>query len=131
MVRRCKPENAAKYPKYAGVYLDPRWLSFEDFYADMGDCPDGHSIDRMKSELGYQPGNCRWATVVEQANNRKNTRYVTYQGVTKPLAVWAREVGLPPRVAFSRFAGGWDPERIFTKIRRGCPRIYSRGKRRS
>lgn len=61
---------------YQGISVHPRWHRFEDFLADMGERPSRlHSIDRYPDNAGnYEPGNCRWATKAEQANNRKDNR---------------------------------------------------------
>ena len=60
---------------YQGVTCCPRWARFENFIADMGPRPSqSHSLDRINNEKGYEPGNCRWATPTEQANNRRERR---------------------------------------------------------
>lgn len=60
--------------RYKAISVCERWLSFDNFLADMGERPAGLTLERMKNELGYEPGNCKWATYTEQANNRRPRR---------------------------------------------------------
>lgn len=83
MIQRCTNPNSEAYDNYAGrgIFVCDRWMSFENFYADMGPRPSPmHSLDRIINDQGYNPENCRWATRVVQNNNTRSNRLIEYKG---------------------------------------------------
>lgn len=98
MKRRCLNPRDKDFRYYGGrgVSVCDRWLSFENFVLDMGEAPDGLTIDRFPDGNGpYQPGNCRWASMKEQNRNRSVNVMLTHEGKTQCLSAWAEEFGVP------------------------------------
>lgn len=119
---RCKNQNDLGYDNYGGrgICVCDRWSGidgFANFLADVGPRPSPkHSIDRIDVNGHYEPGNCRWATRMQQARNTRRTVYVTAFGQTKPLPVWAEEYGLNSRTFRSRLRRkGMSPEEALTR----------------
>jgi hypothetical protein len=110
MNNRCRNKNDPAYPDYGGrgIAVCDAWKKFSQFYADMGDPPSGHSIDRIDNDGNYEPGNCRWATRTEQSRNRRNNVLFTFKGETHPLSVWAARFGLKYKTVHLRVRNGWD-----------------------
>lgn len=94
---RClNPRNSA-YSNYGGrgISVCDRWLEYTNFLEDMGERPEGMSIERVDNNKGYNPENCIWADRVTQGNNRRNNRSVVIEGVKyKSIATAIRETGL-------------------------------------
>lgn len=78
---------------------DERWYSFENFLTDMGPAPsEKHSIDRIDNSKGYYKSNCRWATTIEQANNKRNTPFCILWGTKYTLKEACSILGIPKNV---------------------------------
>lgn len=109
MIRRCCGDTAA-WHRYGGrgIAICDRWRhDFGAFLSDMGPRPSPeHSIDRIDNDRGYEPGNCRWATRTEQANNTRSNRRLTFGGRSLTLAQWSRECGVPPSALAKRLRSG-------------------------
>lgn len=117
MKTRCNNPRATRYADYGGrgIKVCDRWsASFTAFLEDMGPCPEGLTLDRWPDTNGhYEPGNCRWATRQQQANNKRSNVLVDVGGVTKTLCEWCRERGANYAVVFSRHQQGIQGEDLF------------------
>ena len=76
MMRRCREPNCKDYANYGarGIAVCDRWLSFESFFADMGERPAGMTLDRCDNNGSYEPNNCRWATPTQQNRNSRHCK---------------------------------------------------------
>ena len=111
---RCSNPNNKSVGDYGarGIAVCQRWLeSFQNFFDDMGPRPSpAHSIERIENECGYSPGNCIWATRIQQANNRRANRRLTVDGKVLTVAQAAREFGIRYSTLKERLNRHWDDD---------------------
>lgn len=124
MVQRCTNPNNSFFHNYGGrgIKVCERWMSFPAFLADMGQRPDGMSLDRIDVNGNYEPENCRWATRTEQMNNTRRNTMITFAGRTMSLSDWARETSLTTPCISGRLKRRWPIEKVLTTplIARPC-----------
>jgi hypothetical protein len=96
MIQRSQGKGGHESYVDRGIDICPEWMMFENFLKDMGERPDGKTLDRIDNSKGYWPWNCRWATNEQQMNNRDNSRFVVVDGqkMTLPQVSKAYGVGL-------------------------------------
>lgn len=117
--RRCYLVTTKEYARYGarGIRVSDEWLnSFEAFFRDMGKRPEGLSIERIDNDGNYCKENCRWATPTEQANNRRSSRLINFNGTIKTLMQWSKETGFKQFTISQRIDKlGWSIEDALTK----------------
>jgi hypothetical protein len=115
MKTRCYNKNQPAYKQYGarGVHVCKRWKkSFENFYNDMGPCPQGHSIDRIDNNGNYEPSNCRWATRSQQNNNTNSNRIIIINNVKFTAAEAAVKFNINYFTLIYRMNKGWTTEQV-------------------
>ncbi len=110
MRSRCYNPKVKSYKDYGakGICVTEPWFSsFEAFYADMGESySEGLTIDRIHTTGHYCKENCRWATRLEQANNKTDNVRLEFQGTTHTMSEWARIVGISNKTIHARIKRG-------------------------
>lgn len=116
MKDRCTNPNNIVYHRYGaiGVTYDPRWEDFSAFLSDMGERPEGCTLDREYNDKPYCKSNCRWATPQQQSNNRKSNKILEFEGESKTVAEWARHLGVSRFTLYNRIKLGWTPEEVLS-----------------
>lgn len=120
MLTRCRNSKARAYQNYGGrgISVCPRWLTFENFLADMGECPPGMTIERRDNDGGYEPENCYWTPKGAQAQNTRASHHITIAGETRCLAEWLRVFGISKRAFYQRVKKGWTEEQALRTPKR-------------
>jgi hypothetical protein len=96
MVDRCTNPNSHCWLDYGGrgITVCDEWRKFENFYADMGNRPEGMTLDRLDVNGNYSRGNCRWADRKTQARNKRNNHIIEHDGVAATMAEWAEKANM-------------------------------------
>lgn len=129
MLTRCNNPKSSYYHVYGGrgIKVCKEWenspQAFFDWAKNNG-YDNNLSIDRIDNDKGYCPSNCRWATVEEQAQNKRNTIYLEYKGERKTIYEWSKETGLSATILRRRIRDGWSAERAIEtpKLKNKCPK---------
>jgi len=114
MRSRCRNPNNPDYARYGarGITVCERWNSFQVFLEDMGERPQGTTLDRIEVNGNYEPGNCRWATPREQQRNKSTGTRVTFRGAVVSIKELSEMTGQPYQRLHERIIRrGWDAEK--------------------
>ena len=106
MRQRCLKPYCEAYKDYGGrgITICKEWEDFNNFrdWALSNGYRDDLTIDRIDNDGNYEPSNCRWATMLQQQNNKRNNRLLTYNGITMTFSDWARELGIENSTLYQR-----------------------------
>lgn len=105
MKDRCYNPKSKDFERYGarGIYVCDKWIKdFSAFFADMGKRPKGYSIGRIDNNGLYSPENCQWESPLQQANNTRKTRLITYKDKTMSVSAWARELDVTAQALCKR-----------------------------
>jgi hypothetical protein len=116
MIDRCRNMLNKRYTDYGGrgINVAPEFETFEGFFSAVGPRPAAHTLERIENSKGYEPGNVRWATRVEQGRNTRANHLLTYKGKTQPMAAWAEESSLSYDCIKRRKGLGWTDEQALS-----------------
>ena len=119
MKERCSNPNFKQYKDYGGrgISVYQYWQKdFKSFlyWAVKSGHQQGLQLDRKDNNKGYNPCNCRWVTRKENNRNKRDTRYIEYNGTKKSLSEWCEIYGFNFKTLSNRISRGWEIERAFT-----------------
>lgn len=118
MKQRCDNPKSIQYKDYGGrgIKYCEKWKSFSGFKEDMvASYKRGLTIEREDNNGNYCKENCRWSTYKEQANNKRNTVFINFNGIKKTINGWAVELGINKNIIKSRYYRGMTIENVLQK----------------
>lgn len=117
MMQRCYDPNSHAYSRYGGrgIIVAEAWHDFEAFYQDMGDKPQGKSLERLNNDGHYSADNVIWADWKQQANNRRSNVVLEFQGRKQTMQQWSDEMDLKIGTVWARLHRGWSVDRALTE----------------
>lgn len=120
MKYRCTQPKYDKYQYYGkrGISVCPEWTDSFDVFQEWAlshGYEEGLTLDRIDNDRNYEPDNCRWVTMKEQANNKTTNHLLTYNGKTQTMQQWSEELGLSYAAISKRLSAGWDVERTLSE----------------
>lgn len=115
MIQRSQGKGGHESYVLRNISVIKEWLIFENFVKDMGVRPDGKTLDRIDNSKGYSKDNCRWATPLQQSNNRDNTRFVFINGEKLSLSDACKKYNIGISCARHRLNRGMSHQETFTK----------------
>lgn len=119
MKQRCSNENSDSWNAYGerGIKVCDEWkesfVAFREWALSHG-YSDDLTIDRIDADGNYEPSNCRWATIRQQANNKRNSSRIEINGIIKSLPEWCDIYKIKTVTAWRRIRNGWNPIDAFT-----------------
>jgi len=117
MKTRCLNKNSVDYENYGGrgIKICNEWLKFDNFYEDMGERPEGKTLERVCNDGDYNKYNCVWATIQEQNDNRSVSLSLTFNDKTMTFKKWADSLGLKYDTLWKRiYVSGWSLDKALT-----------------
>lgn len=127
MKDRCYNPKFKDYKNYGGrgITVCDEWQTLHSWkggrafkkWALENGYADNLTLDRIDVNKGYSPENCRWVTMKEQQNNKRNNRVITYNGKTQTIAQWSRETGLPFKTIQNRLNRHLPAEKVLSKTK--------------
>ena len=100
---RCNNPNNPSYPRYGGRGIKFLFANFQEFLTEVGRKPHPeHSLNRINNDGHYEKGNVEWANRIQQNNNKCNCIYLTIDGITQSVGLWAKQSGISPKCVYQR-----------------------------